>query len=65
VNLAETTIYTLLKQAGYFTMTAGKDDLTKATGPGLNGTYNEAALGFATGARCEGQSGLGHNCLHG
>ena len=51
----ETTIYTMLKMAGYYTMTAGKDDLTKASGPGLNGTFNEAALGFKDGARTCGK----------
>ena len=53
--LNETTIYSLLKLAGYQTLTAGKDDLTKATGPGLNGTFNEKALGFSAGYRTCGK----------
>ena len=53
--LSETTMYSLLRAAGYYTMTAGKDDLTKATGPGLNGSYHETALGFSAGARTCGK----------
>jgi arylsulfatase A-like enzyme len=53
--LNQTTIYQLLQAAGYHTMTAGKDDLTKATGMGLNGTYHAAALGFSDYARSDGK----------
>lgn len=53
--LNETTIYSLLAAAGYRTMTAGKDDLTKASGPGINGTFHETALGFVAGARTCGK----------
>lgn len=53
--LNETTIYSLLATAGYHTMTAGKDDLTKASGPGINGTFHESTLGFTAGARTCGK----------
>jgi arylsulfatase A-like enzyme len=43
----ESTWYALLKTGGYHTMTAGKDDLTKATGINLDGAYNAEALGFS------------------
>ena len=51
----QTTFYSLLREAGYTVMTSGKDDLTKATGPGLNGTFNADALGFSQYARCDGK----------
>lgn len=51
----QTTFYSLLRQAGYFTMTTGKDDLTKATGPGINGTYHATELGWENYSRCDGK----------
>jgi hypothetical protein len=51
----QTTFYTLLKQAGYHTMTTGKDDLTKATGPNINGTFHAAELGFVDFLRVKGK----------
>lgn len=51
----QTTFYTLLRDAGYAVMTSGKDDLTKATGMYLNGTYHADALGFTSYARCDGK----------
>ena len=51
----QTTFYTLLKQAGYHTMTTGKDDLTKATGPNINGTYHATELGFVDFLRVKGK----------
>jgi len=53
VNL--TTFYTLLQNAGYHTMTTGKDDLTKATGCGLNGTLHATQLGFSDFLRVKGK----------
>jgi arylsulfatase A-like enzyme len=50
-----TTFYTLLRDAGYEVMTSGKDDLTKASGPSINGSYHAAALGFTSYARCDGK----------
>lgn len=50
-----TTFYTLLREAGYEVMTSGKDDLTKASGPSLNGSFHAAALGFTQYARCDGK----------
>ena len=54
--LNHTTFYALLKRANYTVMTAGKDDLTKATGPSLSGDFHAAALGFSQWARCDGKS---------
>ena len=51
----QTTFYTLLKRAGYHTMTTGKDDLTKATGPNINGTYHATELGFVDFLRVKGK----------
>ena len=53
----EVTIYKLLQNAGYYTMVSGKDDLTKASGPGINGTYRLTELGFDDGRRCIGKGG--------
>ena len=51
----QTTFYSLLRDAGYVVLTSGKDDLTKATGPGLNGSFHADALGFTQSARCDGK----------
>jgi hypothetical protein len=48
------TFYQELQRQGYYTMVTGRDDLTKRTGPGLNGQYHTAALGFNDSARCAG-----------
>lgn len=49
------TFYQLLHNSGYYTMTSGKDDLTKASGPGIDGQYHSKALGFSASARTEGK----------
>ena len=59
------TYYRLLADAGYWTMVAGKDDLTKPSILGHNkragaarerdGRYYQAELGFRDGARCGGK----------
>ena len=54
-NLSLITFMTLLKNGGYHTMISGKDDLTKATGPGPLGSFNAAALGFIDYERCDGK----------
>jgi arylsulfatase A-like enzyme len=51
----QTTFYSLLQAAGYHVMSAGKDDLTKATGPGLNGSFHARELGFSDFARNMGK----------
>ena len=53
--LNQTTFYSLLQGAGYWVMSAGKDDLTKATGPGLNGSFHARELGFNDSARNMGK----------
>ena len=50
-----TTFYSVLQGAGYWVMSAGKDDLTKATGPGLNGSFHARELGFSDAARNMGK----------
>ena len=49
------TVYSLLEEAGYLTMTAGKDDLTKKHGVGLDGSYHASKLGFMNYRRCDGK----------
>lgn len=51
----EPTFYKLLNEGGWWVMTTGKDDLTKATQPGANGTFNQAGLGFNDAIRCSGK----------
>ena len=51
----QTTFMALLARAGYEVMTSGKDDLTKATGPSIDGSFHAAALGFTAYARCDGK----------
>eukprot|EP01084_Bolivina_argentea_P143763 252397_1 len=51
----ETTIYQLLQQAGYWVMISGKDDLTKKSGPGLNGSYRAKQLGYSDSLRVPGK----------
>jgi arylsulfatase len=52
----QTTFYTILaEEAGYYTLTSGKDDLTKATGPGKDGSFHASELGWQGYARCEGK----------
>eukprot|EP01084_Bolivina_argentea_P211418 359656_1 len=53
----ETTIYNLMQDAGYWVMISGKDDLTKETGVGINGTYRQQELGYNDQRRCLGKSG--------
>lgn len=48
------TFYQELQRQGYYTMVTGRDDLTKRTGPGLDGQFHTAALGFNDSARCGG-----------
>jgi arylsulfatase A-like enzyme len=43
----ETNWYQLLQNAGYHTMTTGKDDLTKLSGISLDGSLNAKELGFS------------------
>ena len=62
--LNHTTYYTLLREAGYTVMTSGKDDLTKATGPGLNGSFHADGLGFTKYARCDGKSDAAGSTPH-
>lgn len=54
-NISLPTFYTSLRTAGYHTMSVGKDDLTKATGPGLNGSFHADALGWADYERSMGK----------
>jgi len=51
----QTTFYTLLQQQGYHVMTAGKDDLTKKSSPGTDGSFNAQAMGFSDWSRCSGK----------
>lgn len=41
------TFYKALQDSGYWTMITGRDDLTKRTGPGLNGTYHTVQQSFS------------------
>eukprot|EP01084_Bolivina_argentea_P029560 54887_1 len=54
------TFYKLLQDNNYWTMTAGKDDLTKVHGVDVNGKYRENDLGFSDSARCLGKLDLNH-----
>jgi hypothetical protein len=45
----------VLRDEGYHVMTTGKDDLTKATGPGIDGSFHAAALGFSDFLRVKGK----------
>merc|ERR1719411_2549678 len=47
-----TTFYQLLQKNGYYTMVTGKDDLTKLTGVGVNGSYRADQLGYSAQRRC-------------
>eukprot|EP00117_Sycon_ciliatum_P028913 scpid58470/ scgid23137/ Arylsulfatase; Cys-type sulfatase len=52
----QTTFYKLLRdKAGYHVMTCGKDDLTKKSQPGLNGSYHAEELGFSDYLRSSGK----------
>lgn len=51
----ETTIYKLMRDNGYWVMVSGKDDLTKKSGCGINGTYRLTELGFSDQRRCKGK----------
>ncbi len=62
--LNKTTFYTILKTAGYNVMTTGKDDLTKATGCGIDGSTHASALGFSQWARCEGKEDAAGSTPH-
>ena len=58
-NTSIPTFYSLLRAAGYHTMTVGKDDLTKASGCGDAGNFHAAALGFSDYSRCKGKQDAG------
>eukprot|EP01084_Bolivina_argentea_P046451 85561_1 len=49
------TFYKLIQDTGYWVMVSGKDDLTKTTGCGVNGTYRLTELGFNDQERCQGK----------
>eukprot|EP01084_Bolivina_argentea_P024690 45965_1 len=51
-----TTFYKLLQSNNYWTMVSGKDDLTKHSGCGINGTYRLDELGFDDQRRCKGKA---------
>ena len=51
----ETTIYQLMRDNGYHVMVSGKDDLTKETGCGSDGSYRATQVGFSDYARCGGK----------
>merc|ERR1719474_212207 len=53
--LDHVTIYNLMEDAGYHIMMAGKDDLTKASGCGIDGSYRAEELGFSAQRRCKGK----------
>jgi arylsulfatase len=69
-NTSIPTFYSLLRAEGYHTMTAGKDDLDKATqlgtrdglGGNWTGDYHQSALGFSAGSRAEGKSDVINLC---
>eukprot|EP01084_Bolivina_argentea_P024688 45963_1 len=52
----ETTIYKLLQNNNYWVMVSGKDDLTKESGCGVDGTYRLNELGFNDQRRCKGKA---------
>lgn len=51
----QTTFYTVLQQAGYWTMTTGKDDLTKKHQPGGDGEFHRKELGWSDALRASGK----------
>jgi arylsulfatase len=53
--IKQETFYSILSSNGYEVMTAGKDDLAKASGPGINGSYHARELGFTSWARACGK----------
>ena len=55
LNLTMSNIYRTLQDAGYHTMVTGKDDLSKQSGVGLDGSTNAAALGFSAWSRTLGK----------
>jgi len=62
---AEPTFMALLRAAGYHTMVSGKDDLSKASGTGLDGLFHAAALGWSASRRVEGkQDAAGGSAPH-
>ncbi len=50
-----------MRDNGYHVMVSGKDDLTKETGCGVNGTYRSEQLGFSDQARCKGKWDVDHS----
>ena len=54
----QTTFYKLLQNNGYHTMVTGKDDLTKLTGVGVDGSYRAKQLGFSAQRRCLDKTAL-------
>ena len=48
-------IYRTLQDNGYHTMVTGKDDLSKTSGVGLDGSINAAELGFSAWSRTLGK----------
>ncbi len=53
-DLRQGTFMRVLQQQGYYNMIAGRDDLTKRTGPGIDGGYPSFELGFNASGRCAG-----------
>jgi len=53
--IEQTTFYTILKQAGYWTMSTGKDDLTKKSQPGDDGEFHRKELGWSDALRASGK----------
>ena len=51
----ETSIYKPMQDNGYWVMVSGKDDLTKSSGVGINGTYRQNELGYSDQRRCIGK----------
>eukprot|EP01084_Bolivina_argentea_P024694 45971_1 len=58
--LNSTTIYKLMQDNGYWVMVSGKDDLTKKSGCGINGTYRQNELGYSDQRRCLGKMAEDH-----
>jgi Sulfatase len=61
VPVNETTFYQLLQENGYQVLTTGKDDLTKPSGVGSDGSYRANQLGFTSFRRCLGKSDVMHH----
>merc|ERR1712086_228320 len=55
LSLTMSNIYRTLQDNGYHTMVTGKDDLSKTSGVGLDGSTNAAELGFSAWSRTLGK----------